>query len=195
MLDAYPLPRIDDLVNHLAKYKIFSTLDLKSAYHQIKIPLEEKQYTAFEADGKLYQFCRVPFGVTNGVSAFQRVIDGIITEKKLKDTYAYLDNITNVGTTQEEHDKTLEKFMNAAERDNLTFNDKKTVISVKSICLLGNVISHGELKPDQERVKSLLDLNVPLDRKSLQRVMGMFSYYAQWVPQFSDKIKLLTQVK
>ena len=86
MIDAYPLPRIDDLVNNLAKYKIFNTLDLKSAYHQIKIPLEEKQYTAFEADGKLYQFCRVPFGVTNGVSVFQRVIDGIISENKLKDT-------------------------------------------------------------------------------------------------------------
>ena len=57
--------------------------------------------------------------------------------------------------------------MNAAERHNLTFNDRKTLILAKSICLLGYAISHGELKPDPECVKSLLDLNSPL-------VMGMF---------------------
>ena len=82
--------------------------------------------------------------------------------------------------------------MNAARRHNLTFNNDKTVISVESISLLGYIISHRVLKPDPDRVKSLLDLNPPLNRKSLQRIMGMFSYYAHWVPHFSDKIKPLT---
>ncbi|XP_063872039.1 uncharacterized protein LOC135106710 [Scylla paramamosain] len=69
-LDAYPLPRIEDMVHNLAKYKVFSTFDLKSAYHQISIKESERKYTAFEGAGKLYQFCRVPFGVTNGVAVF-----------------------------------------------------------------------------------------------------------------------------
>ena len=61
-LDVYPLPKMDDLAQEIAKYKIYSSLDLKSAYHQI--PKEEgKSYMAFEANGKLYQFCRIPFGV------------------------------------------------------------------------------------------------------------------------------------
>jgi hypothetical protein len=69
-LDAYPLPRIEDMINKLAGYSVFSTFDLKSAYHQIPIRAADKKYTAFEACGRLYQFCMFPFGVTNGVAAF-----------------------------------------------------------------------------------------------------------------------------
>ena len=76
-LDAYPLPRMDNLAQEIARYKIYCSLDLKSAYHQIPIK-EDKPYTAFEANGKLYQFCRIPFGVTNGVACLQRIIDKII---------------------------------------------------------------------------------------------------------------------
>ena len=55
-LDAYPLPRIDDMVNRMAEYSVFSTFDLKSAYHQVEITSEDRIYTAFEANGKLYEF-------------------------------------------------------------------------------------------------------------------------------------------
>ena len=69
-LDAYPLPRIDDVVNELAQYNIFSTFDLRSAYHRIKIIDSKQKSTAFEANDKLYEFTRIPFGVKNGVAAF-----------------------------------------------------------------------------------------------------------------------------
>ena len=81
-LDAYPLPRIDDLVSNLAKYKFYSTFDLKSAYHQVPIKESDRKYTAFEANGQLYQFKRIPFGVTNGVAAFQRTMDKVVREEK-----------------------------------------------------------------------------------------------------------------
>jgi len=69
-LDEYSLPRIDDQINEIAKCKIYSTLDLKSAYYQIPLAESDREFTAFEANGKLYQHCRLPFGVTNGVAAF-----------------------------------------------------------------------------------------------------------------------------
>ena len=69
-LDTYPLSPIDQQVNELAKCKWLSTLDLKSAYYQVPLATEDRAYTAFEADGKLYQYCRLPFSVTNGVSCF-----------------------------------------------------------------------------------------------------------------------------
>ena len=71
-LDAFPLPRISDTINEIAQYRFFSTLDLKSAYHQIPLKEENKPYTAFEAKGGLYQFIRLPFGVINWVACFQR---------------------------------------------------------------------------------------------------------------------------
>ena len=99
-LDAYPLPRIDDMVNTVAQYSVFSTIDLKAAYHQIPINDADKPYTAFKAAGRLYQFKCMPLGVTNGVACFQRTMDEFISEEGLMDTYAYLDNVTICSKTQ-----------------------------------------------------------------------------------------------
>ena len=121
-LDAYPLPRIDEMVNKISTYSVYSALDLKSAYHQIPIRENEKIFTAIESCGKLYQFKRIPFGVTNGVSAFQLTIDYIIEKENLQGTYAYLDNVTVCGNNQEEHDINLELFYKASEKYGVTFN-------------------------------------------------------------------------
>ena len=67
-LDAYPLPRTDDLINQLSKHKVFSTFDLKSAYHQINLIEFKRKYIAFETNSKLYEFTQILFGVKNGVA-------------------------------------------------------------------------------------------------------------------------------
>ena len=85
-LDAYPITKIDEMVDSLAKFSVFSTFDLKSAYHQMEIDPADKPYTAFEASGKLYQFTRIVFGVKNGVAAFQRAMDEFVETEQLKAT-------------------------------------------------------------------------------------------------------------
>jgi len=135
-LDAYPLPRIDDMVNELAKYSIFSTFDLRSAYHQIKLAGSESRYTAFEANGKLYEFTRICFGVKNGVAAFQRRIAQFIKEEKLLDTYAYLDNLTVAGRNHEKHDYNVNAFLAAIRRNNFTSNENKTIAAQSHIQVL-----------------------------------------------------------
>ena len=62
-LDAYPLPRIDDMINNLSKYSVFFTFDLRSAYHQVELVPSERKFTAFEANRNLFEFTRIPFGV------------------------------------------------------------------------------------------------------------------------------------
>ena len=192
-LDAYPLPLIEETVNEVAKHKFYSTLDLKSAYHQVPLKDDEKYYTAFEACGKLYQFRRIPFGVTNGVACFQRIIDDIIQTEKLDGTYAYLDNITVCGMTQEEHDRNLERFMETAKRYNLTLNHDKSIISTQELRLLGYTINRGDIKPDPERLRPLMELPVPADRPALQRAMGMFSHYSRWIRRYSERVRPLVQ--
>jgi hypothetical protein len=97
-------------VNEVSQYKFFTTLDLKSAYHKLPLKPEERIYTAFEIDGELYQFTRVPFGVTNGAAAFQRVMDHVIKTESLQDTFSYADNITICGRDEEEHNINLDEF-------------------------------------------------------------------------------------
>ncbi|XP_054287969.1 uncharacterized protein LOC129003695 [Macrosteles quadrilineatus] len=188
LLDAYPLPRIDDIINKVANYEFFSTIDLKSAYHQVKIRNEEKHYTAFEACGQLYQFKRIPFGVTNGVAAFQRVIDQVIRTEQLQDTYAYLDDVTICGKTQEQHDINLKKFIEAASKYNLTINNEKSSFSLRSINLLGYHISNKTIKPDPSRLDPLKNLPPPRDTASLRRTLGMFSHYASLIPDYATKV-------
>ena len=192
-LDAYPLPQIDDMVNELAQYNIFSTFDLSSAYQQIKIIDSEQKFTAFEANGKLYEFTRIPFGVKNGVAAFQRKITQFIEEERLRDTYPYLDNVTVAGHTKEEHDKNVKAFLDAIKRRNFTLNESKTVASNNSIPILGYVVGNGEAKPDPER--PLLDFPPPSNFKLLRRVLGMFAYYAKWINCFVDKVRPLADAK
>ena len=190
-LDAYPLPKIETMVNSLAKFIVFSTFDLKSTYHQICINELDRPYTAFEAGGKLYQFTRIPFGITNGVAAFQRAIDRFVEEEELCDTFPYLDNITIAGRDKYEHDLNLQKFLAAAKRRSLTFNESKSVVSVTTSSLLGYQIGGGQIRPDPERLTSLQELPAPTNKSALQRVRGMFAYYAKWIPQFSDKAQPL----
>lgn len=194
-LDAYPLPNMDDLVQKIAQYDVYSTLDLQSAYHQIPLRAQDKQYTAFEACGRLYQFCRIPFGVTNGVACFQRTIDQIIQTAQLRDTFAYVDNVTICGRTIADHDLNLKKFLDTAKLCGITFNDNKSIIASHSIKLLGYEVSKGIIKPDPERFDSLRQLNPPGDFKSQQRVTGLFAYYSKWISHFSDKIHPLIHNK
>lgn len=194
-LDAYPLPRIDEMVNKLSSFKVLSTFDLKNAYHQIPISENDKKYTAFEANGRLYQFCRIPFGVTNGVSAFQRMIDKVVEEDNLQGTFPYLDNVTVGGMDQEEHDANVNKFLESCRSRNLTLNESKSILSSSSINVLGYCVGNGIIKPDPERFTALRDLPPPTTPRSLRRTLGIFAYYAKWVHRFADKIKPLSVAK
>ena len=91
-LDA-SLPHIDELINEIVKSKYYSTVDLKSAYYQVPLAMEDRKFTAFEAIGKLYRVLSHAFwGDQRGIT-FQRIIDNLIKNYKLKKTYDYLDNV------------------------------------------------------------------------------------------------------
>ena len=190
---------IEETLNEVAKHKFYTTLDFKSAYHKVPLKDGEKHFTVFEACGKLYQFHRIPFGVTkrSGMLPAQRIIDYIIQTEKLEETYAYLDNITVCGMTQGEHDRNLERFMKTAKRYNVMLNHDNSIISSQELSLLGCTctINRGEddIKPDPERFRLLIELPVPADRPALQRALGMFSHYSRWIERYSERVRPLVQ--
>ena len=186
LLDAFPLPRISDMVNKIAQYRVFSTIDLRSAYHQVPLKDKDKPYTAFEARGNLYQFTCLPFGVTNGVACFQREMMKFVDENDLEASFPYLDNVTICGKDQEDHDANMEYFLEAAKR-------KNSVITLKS------VFSQTDVSPSLDTslrrapysqilivYRPLCELPIPHDSRSMSRCLGLFSYYSQWIPRFSD---------
>jgi len=148
-----------------------SALHLKSAYYQISINTEDEIYTAFEVNGKLYQYRRLPFGVTNTVYDFQRIIDRLITKQSKMNLHecTYLDNITIGGTNRRDHDINLEIFLWVAAHVCLTFSKAKSVIAAPQIDTLGYRVSHGTIKLDPERLCPLLELPLPSSWKELKR--------------------------
>ena len=177
-LDAYPLPRIDELINEIAKTKYYSTVDLKSAYYQVPLAKEDKELTAFEANGKLYQYCRMSFGVSNGVSTFQRIIDNLSEKYNLKQTYAYLDNVTLTGIDKNEHDENLKALLDAAKCEGFTFNESKSVYAVTELDLLGYRVLYNTIKPDPSQLQPPVNLPFPSTKRELKRCLGLFAYYA-----------------
>ena len=187
LLDGYPLPRIDDTVNKIAQYRVFSTIDLCSAYDQVPIKNKDKPYPAFESSRGLYhQFTRVPFGITSGVAYFQHIVDSFIKEKNLAGTFAYLDNLTVCGMTQAERNVNLKQCLEAAKRKNISYNDDKCVFSTTRLSIRGYIIEDGQMRPDPEHLRPLRELPVSHNMKSLHPILGFFAYYSQWIHDFEQ---------
>lgn len=101
--DKYPLPNISDILDKLGKSQYFSTLDLASGFHQIEMDPSDIQKTAFSTEHGLFQFCRMPFGLKNAPSTFQRVMDNILRGFQNEICMIYLDDIIIYSTSLDEH--------------------------------------------------------------------------------------------
>ena len=108
-----------------------------------------------------------------------------VGKNSLNAVFPYFDNITICGKNQEEHAENLEKFLEAAKRKNICYNDDKSVFSTCSLPILGYVIEDGVIRPDPKWLHPFRDLPVPHDSKSVHRCLGLCSYYSLWIPKFS----------
>ena len=122
-LDAYPIPLVADLLDQVSQYKFFSYIDLKSAYHQFALHSEEYKFTAFEANGQLWEFKSIPFGLRNSPAAFNRALQNLLGD--LPGVHTYMDDIVIGGKTIEEHNKNLQLFLDREKSKNLTISHKK----------------------------------------------------------------------
>ena len=138
-LDAYLLPSIESIVNEVATWNCISTLDLKSACHQIQIRPEDRPHTAFQSGYELCQWKILPFGLTNTVPVFQRVMNQFIERHKSKCVNVHLNNVTFGGKDQKSHDDHLKALREAAEKDHFTFNEDKCQYNCTQIQLLGRL--------------------------------------------------------
>ena len=188
-VDAYPFPKTDEMLSAAAEDTVFSTIDLKLAYHQVPLSPADRPYTAFEVNGKLYQFKRLPFGITNAVPVFQRIMDTVIGNFKLKKTRAFPDDVLISGKDRKEHDENVSAFLKAAKQVRMTLSCEKCKFGLTSINILWHVIGNGDIKPDPERLETLMNYPIPSSPAEIRRLLGFFEYNAKWVPQYSDRVK------
>ncbi|XP_057376543.1 uncharacterized protein LOC130697744 [Daphnia carinata] len=183
--DVYPLPRIDDVLDRLAGAQFFSCLDLASGYWQVPVALEDREKTAFVTPDGLYQFTRLPFGLSNAPATFQRLMDRVLAGLKWHMCLVYLDDILVFGRSFDEHLTRLELVLTALERANLTLNIDKCVFGATKVSHLGHVIDAEGIHPEGEKVRALTSMPVT-NLKSLRGFLGLASYYRRFVPDFAS---------
>ena len=125
----------------------------------------------------MWQFTRLPFGVTNGVPAFQKAINTIVDG--LDGIAVDIDDVVIGGATEVEHGKPLAEFRLCAQKYNLTINEEKSNGKVRELNFLGHRFSDGKIHPDVSSMKLLLEFPVPTTLKELHRFVGLSIYYSR----------------
>ena len=184
--DAHPLPRIRDIFDQLAGATIFSTLDLKSAYWQM--PMEEKSIpaTAFTCHLGLYEFTRLPYGLTNAPGIFQRQMNKILNGLIGKICMVYLDDIVIYSRTEAEHVKHLQQVLDRLRKAKLQLKPSKCHFGLKQLDLLGYRISAAGIETLPEKVSAIRNLAPPDDATGVRSFLGMAGYYRSCIRDFAD---------
>ncbi|KAG1301530.1 hypothetical protein G6F64_011715 [Rhizopus arrhizus] len=144
--DKYPLPRIDELLDKLHGAKYFSTIDLKSGYWQLPLDPKDAKKTAFIANGSLYEFTVMPFGVVNGPASFMRFMNNVL--RGLPQTMIYLDDIICYHATYQEHKKGLQEVLQRLVKYNLKISITKCQFFQKEVKFLGFLVSGQGIRSD-----------------------------------------------
>ena len=134
----------------------------------------------------------MPFGLTNAPSTFQRLVNFII--QGLEGVHCYLDDIIVTGQTWEEHLDRLKSLFLRLKEAGLTINLKKSVFCKATVTYLGHVVGNGHIRPKTANIEAVLDYPVPTTRKSLQRFLGLASYYRRFCRNFSSVAAPLTSL-
>ena len=183
--DAYPIPRIDDILEGLGNSKYFSTLDFDGAYWQVPLDEESKQKTAFCIPGGLYQFKVMPFGLTNAPGTFQRLMDALVKRLSYKQCLCYFDDPIIHTPDFDNHLLALEDLFKQIGTANLKLKPKKCTFAADTVIYLGHKISQNKIQPNPAKISAIADLKQPSSVTQLKGFMGMVSYYRRYVPGLS----------
>ena len=182
--DVFPLPQIDDLLDQLHGKQIFTTLDAKSGYWQIKMEEHSKQKTAFVTFEGLYEFNVMPHGLCNGPATFQRLLQRILAGTS-SFCNVYVDDILIFSNSVSEHVEHLKQVFDRLRRAGLMLHPQKCTLAKREVNYLGHVVSKEGIMPDPGKIKSVKEMPVPTNVKAVRQFLGLASYYRRFIPKFA----------
>ncbi|UYV67046.1 K02A2.6-like, partial [Cordylochernes scorpioides] len=181
--EKYPLPTIETMLGNLGGNKIFTKLDLSSAYHQIEMDEASKNLLVVSTHRGLYRYNRLPFGISPASAIFQRCMDSLFHD--VPNTVIYLDDIFIGSKDEQEHYRILKMIFDKLKELNFTLNKEKCLFKKKDICFLGHIINEDGVRPDSKKLEALERCKKPFDKTSLKSFLGMLSFYSKYIPNMS----------
>ncbi|KAL7725772.1 hypothetical protein ACLKA6_017602 [Drosophila palustris] len=187
--DAYPLPRVQHILDQLREAHYITSLDLKDGYWKIPMEKVSRPLTAFTVPGRgLFQWKVMPFGLHSAPATFQRALDRVIGPEMLPHAFAYLDDIIVIGKTLEEHKNNVKEVFRRLRAANLRINVDKCDFFKKELKYLGHKVTEHGICTDPEKVAAISQLKPPTNVKELRQYLGVAPWYRRFVPDFANTV-------
>ena len=184
--DAYPLPRISESLEAMSGARYFSTLDLVSAYNQFEVAPEDQHKTAFSTPLGLFEYRRMPFGLSNSPATFQRLMGKVFHQDIYHILLVYLDDVIIFSRTLDEHIERLGTTLNRLREHHLKLAPNKCHLFCTEVKFLGHVINATGITTDPDKICAVRNWEQPVTFRDLRRFMGFISYYRRFVEHFAS---------
>lgn len=188
----YTIPTLEDLSISLANKNIFTVLDIKDGYYQIKLHRETIPLFTFNSPFGCYRFKRLPFGMRTATEIFQK-----LNERNFGDipgVNIYIDDILIAAKDEKDHDRILKQVIDRARSINVRFNKEKVQYRVEKVSYLGHIISKDGIACDPGRLQVISKLGQPKDKKDLQKLLGMINYIRSYIPNLAELCQPLREL-
>lgn len=191
--DAYPMPRVDELLERIGRAQFITTLDLCKGYWQVPLDPASRPYTAFKTPLGLFHFTVLPFGLHGAPATFQRMMDHVLQGGE-ECSAAYLDDVVIFSNTWTEHIQHLKQTLEKIQGAGLTLNVGKCSWAQREASYLGYLLGNGQLKPQVSKVEAIHRSPQPRTKKEVRSFLGLVGWYRRFIPEFASIATPLTNL-
>jgi hypothetical protein len=190
----YPLPRIEDLFDQMRGARVFSKIDLRSGYHQMKIwPLDVPKTTFLTRYG-LYEFTVMSFGLTNAPAYFMNLMNKVFMEYLDRLVVVFIDDILIYSKSESDHEEHLRLVLQKLRDNQLYAKYSKCEFWIDEVPFLGHIISNGGISVDPAKVKEIMAWSIPTTVTEIWSFLGLAGYYRRFIEGFSKIAKPMTSL-
>ena len=190
----YPLPRIDDLFDQLKGASIFSNIDLRSRYHQLRIKDVDVHKTAFRTQYGHYEFLVMPFGLTNAPAAFMDLMNRVFRPYVDQFVVVFIDDILVYSKDRENHDTHLRVVLETLRKEQLYAKLSKCEFWLNEVSFLRHIVSKEGIRVDPKKIEVVVEWKPPRNVTELRSFLGLAGYYRRFVKGFSMIVTPMTRL-